>query len=393
MRGIPNMQGQVGRLIGVLDALLVNGFGETTVKEVTVFNKKVTLQITNNETFEKNSIIRITGFDLLNGEHRVEESGTSYIVIHLDIPDQVLNVNLSVKYAPLGWSKIPLTSPANSAVYVPGDPKSRFKLSVLDNYTQASDIRIFKEFLTPNSIAKQNELIGSTPYITDAYSLMWPKSYTSNATARSFFLIGNNSCFYYQLGRTDSGNDSGALRSGKLHGVGDINRFLDTDYGSAFITGFYLANSNLNSFTSSGQEPGFGRVNNKNNGNFGTGFSSFLEKISSTETNDQIYKIPDGPFTTFWSGYNGLPTEYNIDGKGIELYKVLAVSDECKRGYFKGIYYTPNTLERFPDFYIQEGSGDLSGRLLLFKSFAVGNSSYNHSGSYGFNIFDLTGPW
>lgn len=393
MRGIPQLTGQVGRMITILDALLVNGFGETSVTEASVVNKKLTLQIKNSETFERYSIVSITGNDLLRGEYRVEESSNTFIVVNIDVPDQSFTSNLTVRYAPLGWSKITLTTPANSAVYVPDDPTSDFKLYVGDNYACGSDVRIFKQLTNPNSVSNLNELIGLSPITSAGWHLALLKSSSANGTVRSYFLIGDKSTFYQQTGNTGGGNDFSSLRSGKLYGTGKLNRFLETDTGSDYILGIPLNTSQINNLSSGGNEHTFGRVNNKNNGAVGAGAGSFMEKITGDPGNDQIFKIPDGPFFTFWSGYNGILTEFNIDGKGIELYKTLAASEETRRGYFKGIYFTPNNMLNMPDFYITEGSGDLSGRLLLFKTCTAGGSNYGAATYFCYNIFDLTGPW
>ena len=81
MRGIPVITGQVGKLIAYLDAILVNGFGQTTVTSANVVDGILTLNITNGETFQKYAVVNITGDDQIKGDHRVIESANTYIKI------------------------------------------------------------------------------------------------------------------------------------------------------------------------------------------------------------------------------------------------------------------------------------------------------------------------
>ena len=132
MRGIPQISGQVGKLMSLLDAVLVTGFGQTTVTSANVTDGILTLDIANGETFLKYSVVSITGDDQLKGEHRVIESSNTFIKVALNIPNQNFVGTLYVKYAPLGWTKIAAGTPANTALYIPKTSYSGFNLFVND---------------------------------------------------------------------------------------------------------------------------------------------------------------------------------------------------------------------------------------------------------------------
>src|SRR5574343_857471 len=191
MRGIPQLISGAGSFINLLDALLINGFGQTTVVSATAQNGVVTLDITNSETFEKYSIINIAGDDQLKGDHRVIESTNNYIKIALDIPNQVFTGTFYVKYAPLGWNKVPGTGPANTALYTPKVSYSDFMLYINDTHTQTCQVKICRGASNLSNISDFNTLIDFVPKITNtSYPFtVWIKSNSSNGT--TYFLIGD----------------------------------------------------------------------------------------------------------------------------------------------------------------------------------------------------------
>lgn len=399
MRGIPLVSGQVGSLLALLEATLVNGFGQTDSNKATVSNKVVTIEIKNNETFEVYSIVEISGNDLLNGEHRVIGSTNDYIEIELDIPDQTINSTFYIKYAPLGWSKITPNTPANTALFIPKSSYSGFNLYVNDNYNNGAEVKICRGTTDSTDFTNKNVLIDHQPNAMSGSNMStWYKSHTNSSATRASFLVGDGSGFYYQWGRTDQANNADWLRRGKVVGVGDINRYDDTDDLSAFIfcplrASNQMTSGNVNVIA----YKSFQEISTTVTTPRTTDDSTFLgnamgEKIATVARN-----VPDGGFTDNWSGYRSLPLDYVISGKGLELVRILALDDKTIRGEYPGIYWIPYEITgSTKDLDIVHGSGNMEGRLILFKMCSVGNGNYDSetvSGATSTLAFDITGPW
>ena len=397
MRGIPAVTGQVGKFITYLDAVLVNGFGQTTVTTANVVDGVLTLNITNSETFQKYAVVNITGDDQLKGDHRVIESATTYIKIALNIPNQTFTGTFYVKYAPLGWSKVSMASQPNIALYVPKSSYSGFNLAVNDTFGAAAFVRLCRGATNPANFVDFNTLIDYVPTFTDTTSRSyWAKNYTNNSTVGANFLIGDGSTFYYQWARTDGTNNYDDLRTGKLMGCGDINRYMEEDTLSAFLTCGVTNASNLTSLSSNYTLQSMQLMSTLNNSNNGAGYSTFLGNVRGEKGNDTAFRTPDGPFFGSWSGYSTNWVDWSVNGTGLELQKLLACSERVIRGEYPGIFSIPFDFSFVDDMSVEEGSGDMAGRLIMFKVMSAGNNSYDGSApsiARSVMAFDITGPW
>ncbi|MEG3033890.1 MAG: hypothetical protein RR877_00150 [Aurantimicrobium sp.] len=397
MRGIPIMNGQVGRLITYLDAVLVNGFGQTTVTTANVVDGILTLNITNSETFQKYTVVNITGDDQLKGDHRVIESANTYIKIALNIPNQTFTGTFYVKYASLGWSKLTMAAQPNMALYVPKSSYSGFNLAVNDTYGSAAFVRICRGATNPANFADFNTLIDSVPIYTSATDRSyWAKNYTNNTATTANFLIGDGSTIYYQWGQTNGTNGYDNLRTGKMVGCGDIIRYMEEDTLSAFLVCGMIAASSLPSLSSSSIRQSMQVMSTLNSWNDGAGHSTFLGNVRGEKGNDTAFRTPDGPFFGSWSGYGTNWVDWAVNGTGLELNKLLACSERVVRGEYPGIYTLPFDFGGVDDMLIEEGSGDMAGRLIMFKCMSSGNTSYDNSspsGATSVMAFDITGPW
>lgn len=397
MRGIPVMNGQVGRLITYLDAVLVNGFGQTTVTTANVVDGILTLNITNSETFQKYAVVNITGDDQLKGDHRVIESANTYIKIALNIPNQTFTGTFYVKYASLGWTKMTIAAQPNIAMYVPKSSYSGFNLYVNDTYGSAAFVRICRGTTNPTNFGDPATLIDSVPIYTDAnYRSYWAKNYTNNTDTRANFLIGDGSTFYYQWGQTTGTNGYNNLRTGKMVGCGDIIRYMEEDTLSAFLVCGMTSTSSLVSLSTISIKQSMQLMSTLNSSNDGAGYSTFLGNVRGEKGNDTAFRTPDGPFFGSWSGYGTNWVDWAVNGTGLELNKILACSERVVRGEYPGIYALPFDFGLVDDMLIEEGSGDMAGRLILFKTLSAANNSYDGSSLPSTNsvlAFDITGPW
>ena len=391
MRGIPVITGQKGKLRDFLDAVLVNGFGQITVNSITISNKIATIVIPNSETFLRHSVIEISGDDQLKGEYRVIESTTSYIKIKVDLPDQVFSSSMFVKYASLGWTRQRPTLPDNASFYIPKESHSGFRLYINDNYNSATLVKICKGVSNLNNTTNHNNvLIKYAPKSGNLFSC-WYKSYYPDASTRANFLIGDGSCFYYQWCRIDQDNSYDSLTTGRVMFCGDINRTYPGDTNAAVITCAYTDNPDYLDYTNHIDSMALKstiHVNYHNNDS--NIYKTFIGNVFGDSVTDFAGRVQDGAALNDWSGQGGTYMDESLVG-GVELLKMKAVTNRAIRGDYPGIFFSGTDLQALTDLTIEEGSGELADRLILFKK-SSGDGGYE-SGSPVCVAYDITGPW
>lgn len=392
MRGIPVITGQKGKLRDFLDAVLVNGFGQITVNSITISNKIATIVIPNSETFLRYSVIEISGDDQLKGEYRVIESTTSYIKIKVDLPDQVFSSSMFVKYASLGWTRERPTLPDNASFYIPKETHSGFRLYINDNYNTATLVKICKGVLNlDNTTDHNNVLFDYAPKSGTLFSC-WLKSYNASVDTRANFLIGDGSCFYYQWCRTKQINSYESLTTGKVMFCGDINRAYSGDPNAAVILCTYTSNPDYIDNTYHGDSMGLKSTVNVNYHNTGSNiYKTFIGNVFGDSVTDFAGRTQDGASLNNWSGQGGTYMDESLVG-GVELLKMKAVTNRAIRGDYPGIFFSATDLQALTDLTIEEGSGELAGRLVLFKK-SSDDSFYYEYGNAVCVAYDITGPW
>lgn len=392
MRGIPTIAGQKGKLRDFLDAVLVNGFGQITVNSITINNKIATIVIPNSETFLRYSVIEISGDDQLKGEYRVIESTTSYIKIKVDLPDQVFSSSMFVKYASLGWTRQRPTLPDNASFYIPKESHSGFRLYINDNYSSATLVKICKGVSNlDNTTDHNNVLIDYAPKSGTLFSC-WFKSHDASVTTRANFLIGDGSCFYYQWCRTEASNSYDALTSGKVMFCGDINRAYSSDPNAAVIVCSYTDNPDYLSYTNHIDSMALKSTINVNYHNSGSNiYKTFIGNVFGDSITDFAGRVQDGATLNDWSGWGGTYMDESLVG-GLELLKMRAVTNRAIRGDYPGIFFSATDLQALTDLTIEEGSGELTGRLVLFKKSSNASTGYEF-GDAVCVAYDITGPW
>jgi len=392
MRGIPIIAGQKGKLRDFLDAVLVDGFGQITVNSITISNKIATIAIPNSETFLRYSVIEISGDDQLKGEYRVIESTTSYIKIKVDLPDQVFSSSMFVKYASLGWTRERPTLPDNASFYIPKESHSGFRLYINDNYDTATLVKICKGVTSLSNTTNHNSvLIDYAPKSGTLFSC-WFKSYNASADTRANFLIGDGSCFYYQWCRTDLDNSYDSLATGKVMFCGDINRAYPGDTNAAVIVCSYTDNPDYISYTNHGDSMALKSTINANYHNSGSNiYKTFIGNVFGDSVTDFAGRVQDGATLNDWSGWGGTYMDESLVG-GVELLKMRAVTNRAIRGDYPGIFFSATDLQALTDLTIEEGSGELAGRLVLFKKSSSNSSGYEY-GDAVCVAYDITGPW
>ena len=92
--GIPLLSGTPGAFTDLMDAVLVNGFGNTNVVTINVLDKKATLILQDGVRFIPKAVVALTNMSnqALNTEYRVVSADIGKLVIEMDVPDGPITV-------------------------------------------------------------------------------------------------------------------------------------------------------------------------------------------------------------------------------------------------------------------------------------------------------------
>lgn len=209
--GAPVLSGQLGSLVGVLDACLVNGFGESAVQANVVVSAGVGVVHSQSHRMrlidDETGCVGIFSGGTLNGvEFRVTAiSGENGFSFSTDLPDGSYTA-VSVKVAPLGWEKI--HGDTQRGAYRRKDPAAtKMTLQVDDNRDNAWATIYMHENVQP-TISYWN--LPTTP-ATYCY-----KSNVANTSLRKWRLIGDGKTFYFFCDSTNNNTYSYGFSFGDI---------------------------------------------------------------------------------------------------------------------------------------------------------------------------------
>lgn len=205
-----------GTTINVLDACLLNGFGEVTLSSLTIDSSGIATATSSNHGYLKiHTVILIAGADqeAINGEWSITDIPNSDEV-KFDASESgltsttITGATITMKVAPLGWSKPFSDSPNNIAVYQSLNSYSRrnfLRVDDADNlgYTDPGHTYMRGyEYMTsaedsgsygfpPKSVLPRGG--GFKKCITASPGIYFP----SNGINISWTLVGNSNQFYF----------------------------------------------------------------------------------------------------------------------------------------------------------------------------------------------------
>ena len=373
--GLPGLSGTPGSLSTILDAVLVNGFGDTKVVTINVLNKKATFILQDGVKFFKKSVIKITGFtnQALNGEYRVDESDTGKLTITLDVPDGQLentNINILVKYAPLGWFK-PFSG-VSRGIYKPSPADAlKWMFYVDDTAAQTTDVRIMED------ATSLDNHIATRPYNS---TLRWPKAYNANTTPRPWSIIGDGYSFYYKCSSIYYNNEITEgpefIQRGCVMFVGEgVRLTAKPDNFAVYLSG-QRDRSSLSSY--------LGDIF----ANY-TGTLLALRPASGVKADVNVLtsiRSGPGPWTGFDSSY------FYSDDNTVQLFiDNYFYSTDRRMTRIPGLL-TCNSFRRYDTFdFVCEAKDNNMGRDLIFMRSSISYYPYN-APDRGY-FFDITGPW
>jgi len=343
MPGAPTLSGEAGKLIDVMDACLVNGFGSVTLTSLTVSGGVATATKTGHG-FIDHVVLLIDGAtpSSLNGDKRIALiDANTFTFDAAEISDQTATGTITAKMAPAYWSKP--YSGTNKAAYARTDiSATAMLLRVDDSATQYPSLTMY-------------ESMSDVDNGSGASSVMYAlKSNAASSAARGWRFFADQAMLYFII---DSSNDT-AWRS--AWAFGDLISYKSGDAYHCVLIANPVANA-ANYFNY-----------------LGTGTSSGLKIARLHDQISQNVSASKLSFMTSYLGYGGLTGSTNPVDNSMHAWPILVGTASYIRGILAG---TLNPIHNGNlgdyQFFDKLGKKYLSSKI---------NSTYEA-------LFDLTGPW
>lgn len=426
MTGAPSMNGNIGTMITVFDAVLVNGFNTQTVDSIVVSGGIATVtraagnlpSVRGTLGAQVGTVVKIAGAtpDGLNGEKRILTTGyvagTSFQFDATGISDQTATGTITCTTAGLGWNKV--YSGTNKAIYQRTDVNATGSVLYVDDTTTNHT------FVGTYEVSNQS-LLSTGSGFTNGAPGYYPKSSTADTTARTWTIIGDSRGFFIQVNYQASNTNICSH-----HMFGDIAPVKQNDPYSCFIRawdGGYTGNNTkyMNS-TPSGQEYGDLWASTQVPGiavgcahlqRSSYGFGSPVQArtiwlhpaawtgTSGNPSSSYMYSGGgNGVSGSYPGSYNpstlNVPMAPNAADNGLYLtpMTLLETNSSVYRGTIPGIYAVPQWVPAgyFGDNQTFSGTGSSSGRIMLNRLSGSGHG-YGTQSYLGSVVYDVTGPW
>ena len=224
MTGATVDSGTAGALRAVIKACLVDGFGAGAVATLTVAAGIATATFAGAHPYRVGTIAQFAGATPagLNGQKRIlSTTGSAVTFDATGIADGAATGTITHKVAAAGWQELFAGTLTNVLCVKPTVPEATgCVLRIDDTGTTNARVRAF-EAMTDVSSG-----VGLTPMESQvAGGLYWPKSSSANATARPWYLVGDERGFYLAISPqgTDRytllyAGDIASLKSGDAYG-------------------------------------------------------------------------------------------------------------------------------------------------------------------------------
>ena len=385
MNGAPSVTGQVGTLLNVLDACLVNGFGQQNATSLSVTSNEATLVLPSTPPFIVNGAIQIQGAvpSALNDTWVVTSVvGNTVKFKTTGVSDGAASGTITAKVPGSGWDR-PFSG-TNVGVYRSSDVESvRHYLRVDDSVGMYANVRGFETMSDATNGTFPYPAVGSA-----ATGGRWAKSGTADATTRPWIIVATSKSFYYYVA-------SSLATHGFCMFFGDIIPYRTADQYRSCLNSFpptanpSLMNSimwscmgagNLSVPSSSNTDITFSR------NTWGAGAAPVCSKTSALQT-------ADGYSGTATYNSRALPYPNPAEG-GLHLAPIVIVNTgPYLRGEYPGAFHSGQVAAgNFTTGDIIPGTGKLAGKTLLVVRAGPPALTYSAANT-GMVVFDLTGPW
>lgn len=379
MSGAPALAGQAGSMIGLLDAILVNGFGLKSVDSLVVAGGVATMTISTGHSFEPGAVALVAGSSVtggnanaLNGEKKVASTTTTTVTFDATgVADQTATGTITAKVAPMGWTKE--YAGTNLAVYKSSDVTSTgCRLRVDDTGTTSARVVGYE------TMSDVNTGTGAFPTNTQqSGGLYWMKSDVASSATRPWIAVGDGKIFYIFAFINSSTTNSCAQLA-----FGDPLPTKSTDAYHCIISGGAI------STTVVGQAHDLSFVDGVNGVNNGLFCPRSYTGVGAAVAMRKSFPLIGGGTGSIHSGAGGGLNYPNAADGG--LYVVPCYATEHAASVFRstipGLLMVPqNVNSAFASKDIVTGVTGYAGKIL--KAVQCGGSGA------GVFFVDTTGPW
>lgn len=377
MEGAPVLAGQAGRMLGVLDACLVTGFGLKAATSLVVAGGVATLTFAGSHGATVESVVLVEGVTgalaALNGEQRVTARGSSQVKFATAAPDGTAAGTVTFKMAPAGWLS-PFTD-TNIAVYQSAAAEStKMYMRIDDTGTTAFRLRGY-EVMTGASTGS-----GLFPVDAQISGGGWcNKSSEANATPVKWTLVADARGGYLSV----SGYSAtfAGTETGRTVFFGDFRPFRTGGDPYAFVLGCGTSGDYSTTPGTCDQDAAASQFAPRAYHGLGTSFAH----ASTPESGSTNVSGQDATFGKF-------PSE--VDGGLMLSRRFVGAGNQAPRGVFPGLYTVPQSEvgKVYAPRSLQSGAGPLAGRKLIAVGCGASATAYP-SASLGISFIDVTGPW
>lgn len=235
--GAPVLSGTMGALQTIVKTCLIHGRGAGTVQQLQVAAGIATASYQTGHPFAAGSVALFSGAAVtsLNGEQRILTStATSVTFAAPGVANGVASGAITSKLAAAGWQELFAgASPANVLCLAPGVAEaSGCVLYIGDGGSTNARVRAYE------SMTDATTVTGPTPLDSQcAGGMYWPKSNSSDTSARGWWLISDARGFYLALA------PAGADRHTLLYS-GDIASYKSGDAYAYLLCGNHTDQTN-----------------------------------------------------------------------------------------------------------------------------------------------------
>lgn len=371
------LNGQVGSLIGILDAVLVNGYGLQTASSLIVADGVATMTLPSTFAAGEDAVALVSGATpaALNGEQRLIATTTNTIQFSTDQANGTATGTITVRVAPAGWTKA--FSGTNKAVYRSADPQAHaggMYLRVDDTGTLTARVVGYESMTDVDT--------GLGPFPTNEQvsgGLYWHKSNSANANAAGWSVIADSRFFIFYAQPTKASvatTETGATRC-----FGDLISLRPSGDPRAVL----LAGSTTASLGSAPVGIDNGSTTGKYVPRPYTGLGSSTTHATLPYVGTSSYSGADSTLGSFPNEITGALT--------LSRRYVSAADSSSNRADIPGYLHCPQSsaASSFSSFQKVLGSDALVGRKIMALPTATNNLTSTNTSAVSF--VDITGPW
>lgn len=217
-----------GSLNALLLAALVNGFNTQAVSSATAAGGVVTFNFATAPGFPAKYTVVIAGAtnSSVNGTFRVQSSASNQVMVAIPgVPDGAVGGTITMKFAPLGWTRA-FNSGTTTAAYRQGGGAAHKRfLRVYDGNVSSSAYIYLRAYENMTAIST-----GTGPFPTTGEKAGNGMGiYMGNSPARPWIIVGTPRAFYFL---SDYGNDYSAIVP-PVFTAGFSNSFTGFAFGEA----------------------------------------------------------------------------------------------------------------------------------------------------------------